>query len=349
MGFLDSVKENSCFVCIQTGLSSVNSCFNCSLFEPRLPSMTSVAMKPRPARTEQTNVQIPQDMVECRVCRKLFQRKAYRKGKTECTTCHGRKYGPKRQTFSVPDDIQPGHLHCKRCNTVKPDGEFCLARKRTCKACIATRKTSSYNPNAIMVCKVSGWRVPARLWPREKCGKLAAVFMTLARARRWCAANGKALCGCGTLTQTDLAYEQIKYWLCVDCLAEIKRASDAKRRGIMADGDGSVTASVLKAIRLAKRCSYCLCSLAGKKVHADHVWPLASGGMHRAGNLTAACPTCNHSKGPLLPIEWARGLPVEIAVRVLTIADQAIGHWKPGRGIDGSETAQSDLAVGAHR
>jgi len=51
-------------------------------------------------------------------------------------------------------------------------------------------------------------------------------------------------------------------------------------------------------------CTYC----GAKATVADHVVPLARGGLHRIGNLTPACARCNHSKGSRLVIEWRRRL-----------------------------------------
>ncbi|WP_431863023.1 HNH endonuclease [Microbacterium algeriense] len=38
--------------------------------------------------------------------------------------------------------------------------------------------------------------------------------------------------------------------------------------------------------------------------HLDHVMPIARGGSHSIGNLTAACARCNLSKGALTVMEW---------------------------------------------
>lgn len=44
----------------------------------------------------------------------------------------------------------------------------------------------------------------------------------------------------------------------------------------------------------------------GKKFHADHVVPLALGGLHDIKNIQVLCPSCNHKKHKKDPIVWAR-------------------------------------------
>lgn len=48
-------------------------------------------------------------------------------------------------------------------------------------------------------------------------------------------------------------------------------------------------------------CAYC-CDPADQ---VDHIIPVARGGMPDLVNLTAACASCNQSKGALTPTEWA--------------------------------------------
>lgn len=54
----------------------------------------------------------------------------------------------------------------------------------------------------------------------------------------------------------------------------------------------------------AQPCTYCG-SL--KDIQVDHVIPLAKGGTHSVGNLTAACKSCNMSKKDLFLTEWKYG------------------------------------------
>ena len=52
-----------------------------------------------------------------------------------------------------------------------------------------------------------------------------------------------------------------------------------------------------------RKCANCL-----KKInayHADHVVPLALGGLHAIENIQALCASCNHRKHMKDPIKWA--------------------------------------------
>jgi 5-methylcytosine-specific restriction endonuclease McrA len=53
-----------------------------------------------------------------------------------------------------------------------------------------------------------------------------------------------------------------------------------------------------------RRCVYCASPLDFAMATLDHVFPLAHGGSHNAGNLVAACVRCNRLKGDLLPQEF---------------------------------------------
>jgi len=43
-------------------------------------------------------------------------------------------------------------------------------------------------------------------------------------------------------------------------------------------------------------CYYCKRRCSSKKIHFDHIVPLAKGGLHSADNLCVSCPECNWSK-----------------------------------------------------
>jgi len=53
----------------------------------------------------------------------------------------------------------------------------------------------------------------------------------------------------------------------------------------------------------AMPCTYC-----GQRgnIHADHVVPIARGGVHGVGNLQPLCESCNTSKANKYMIEWKR-------------------------------------------
>lgn len=54
----------------------------------------------------------------------------------------------------------------------------------------------------------------------------------------------------------------------------------------------------------AQSCTYCG---SREDIQIDHVIPLARGGNHSLGNLTAACKSCNLSKKDLFLTEWKYG------------------------------------------
>ena len=70
-----------------------------------------------------------------------------------------------------------------------------------------------------------------------------------------------------------------------------------------------------RAIKLAAmrdcghRCVYCATPLDYARATLDHVYPLAKGGAHVAGNVVAACPGCNRLKADLLPSEFFMRYP----------------------------------------
>ena len=53
-----------------------------------------------------------------------------------------------------------------------------------------------------------------------------------------------------------------------------------------------------------RRCVYCAVALSFDTVTLDHVYPRAHGGPNIAGNVVAACGSCNRLKADLLPSEF---------------------------------------------
>ena len=58
-----------------------------------------------------------------------------------------------------------------------------------------------------------------------------------------------------------------------------------------------------------RRCVYCAAPLEYACATLDHVYPLAKGGAHVAGNVVVACPTCNRLKADMLPVEFFMRYP----------------------------------------
>lgn len=79
----------------------------------------------------------------------------------------------------------------------------------------------------------------------------------------------------------------------------------ARRARKAANGCFMVTSEDVRRllIRLRNTCAYCPTNLSAG-FHLDHVMPIARGGSHSIGNLTAACARCNLTKGALTVMEW---------------------------------------------
>lgn len=86
------------------------------------------------------------------------------------------------------------------------------------------------------------------------------------------------------------------------------RESEHKRRALESAANGSFTAADIVNIRKLQRnrCARCRESLKDKKVHIDHIMPLALGGSNDRTNIQLLCAHCNISKGARDPIEDAR-------------------------------------------
>lgn len=54
------------------------------------------------------------------------------------------------------------------------------------------------------------------------------------------------------------------------------------------------------------KCAYCKKKMAQKKMHVDHIIPIALGGSNYPANLQLTCRTCNLRKGAKDPVVFAR-------------------------------------------
>lgn len=71
---------------------------------------------------------------------------------------------------------------------------------------------------------------------------------------------------------------------------------------------GSFTQTELEQVKLAQWfgnlcCYYCGCNI-DDIYHIEHVIPISRGGSNTIDNIVLACPSCNHSKGNKLVVEW---------------------------------------------
>jgi 5-methylcytosine-specific restriction endonuclease McrA len=91
----------------------------------------------------------------------------------------------------------------------------------------------------------------------------------------------------------------------IDEVRKREREKTHARRALK--GSTSPALTEFMAELVTQPCTYCG---ATKNITVDHVIPLSRGGEHEAANLTAACYSCNSSKGAKLLDEWDHGEPV---------------------------------------
>lgn len=80
-----------------------------------------------------------------------------------------------------------------------------------------------------------------------------------------------------------------------------------KRRARLAGVEGSYKASDVEFMIKEQDgfCNGCCAGLELTGYHVDHIVPISRGGSNWPTNLQLLCPTCNLSKGCLMPLEWA--------------------------------------------
>ena len=66
----------------------------------------------------------------------------------------------------------------------------------------------------------------------------------------------------------------------------------------------------MKSIRQSRKvkCHWCGSHASGKRIHFDHVVPIARGGSHSVDNLCASCPDCNQQKFAKTPERFNKEL-----------------------------------------
>jgi 5-methylcytosine-specific restriction endonuclease McrA len=86
-----------------------------------------------------------------------------------------------------------------------------------------------------------------------------------------------------------------------------RRPTRKRRRGAVTQFRGARYKRAIKRATMrdcGRRCVYCATALDFDTATLDHVYPLAHGGAHTAGNVVLACNRCNRLKSDLLPTEF---------------------------------------------
>jgi hypothetical protein len=114
-------------------------------------------------------------------------------------------------------------------------------------------------------------------------------------ARKWARANIDSICA-----WQERNREKVRLYV---------RAAKAQRRARQKEAEGRFTKGDIDRLKKLQRglCAYCKIALK-KKYHIDHITPLAGGGSNWPSNLQLCCPTCNHQKHAMDPIEFAQSI-----------------------------------------
>lgn len=86
--------------------------------------------------------------------------------------------------------------------------------------------------------------------------------------------------------------------------ASLRAANHRAKRRL---SEGSYTAQEIENLgkRQSWKCANCRKPIK-RQYHKDHVMPIALGGSNYIENIQLLCPTCNHSKSALHPVDWAQ-------------------------------------------
>lgn len=188
---------------------------------------------------------------------------------------------------------------CPKCGGERVWYLYKGAKKARCKPCLAAKARAYY------------WKDPAarqataRVWRAANPEKHAALRRAWHEANpgyREAANREYYLANREREIARSLAYTKAH----PEVDSAIKQRRRARELGVVCEhGPKCVTPAFLAEIRAAT-CRYC----GDPAQEADHLYPLARGGLHCAENIVPACKPCNNSKWAHDPLEWMqkRGL-----------------------------------------
>lgn len=87
---------------------------------------------------------------------------------------------------------------------------------------------------------------------------------------------------------------------------ELRRINQQNRRARIRRSCGRLSSNLSQTLMALQkgRCACCKSILSKKRVHLDHIMPLAMGGSNEDENIQLLCPTCNLSKSAKHPIDF---------------------------------------------
>ena len=72
------------------------------------------------------------------------------------------------------------------------------------------------------------------------------------------------------------------------------------------DGTAILKTSLKKQLKILNKCPYCRKEIAFETCHADHIYPIAKGGLTTKSNMVLVCEECNRSKSKLTLRQFAK-------------------------------------------
>lgn len=223
---------------------------------------------------------------------------------------------------------------CSLCGEAKPETEYHRdarssdGRTGYCKACNKTRASAWYAANLkkAKTARAAAYAAnPEKAKARANSRRLANPAKVKAEKAAWFAANREKLrparrAWAAANPEKRKTMAALRY---AADPAKVKAINDAwrsrnpekakviavNRRARKRGASGRHSAADIASLFSMQRgkCAHPWCrSLLTKKLHVDHILPLALGGSNDRTNLQLLCQTCNCSKGAKHPIDFAQ-------------------------------------------